>query len=292
MDAVITYVNGLDPVWQESFRTRIGGPSGGKQYRDWGTLRYLLRGIERHLPFVRNVYLVVSGESQVPEWADREQLKTVLHSDIIPERFLPVFSSSAIEMFLHRIPGLDEEFLYLNDDFFPLRDCRPEYFFRGGKASASFHRHILVHGMYKHHCRNCDRVAREAAGLGKALLYRRPQHTCGALLRSVCEELWAREGERINASISPLRREDNFNYYLFSDYAFYTGRTFNRKVSNRHFSTAVATMDKVCSFIEEPSSDFACINDVNMSEDKYQLYRKRLLEAFERAFPEKSRFEL
>ena len=292
MDAVITYVNGLDPKWQESFRTSIGGSSKGKQYRDWGTLRYLLRGIERHLPFVRNVYLVVSGESQVPEWADRAQLKIVLHRDIIPESFLPVFNSSAIEMFLHRIPGLDEEFLYLNDDFFPLRDCKPDYFFREGKAATSFHKHILVHGMYKHHCRNCDRVAREAAGLGPALLYRRPQHTCGALLRSVCEELWAREGERINASISPLRREDNFNYYLFSDYAFYIGRTFNRKVSNRHFSTAVASMDRVCSFIEKPTSDFACINDVNMSEDKYKLYRKHLLEAFDSAFPEKSRFEL
>ena len=274
MDAVITYVDGLDPEWQESYRTSIGGPSKGKQYRDWGTLRYLLRGIERHLPFVRNVYLVV------------------LHRDIIPEEFLPVFSSSAIEMFLHRIPGLDEEFLYLNDDFFPLRDCKPDYFFRDGKAATSFHKHILARGMYKHHCRNCDRVAREAAGLGPAMLYRRPQHTCGALLRSVCEELWAREGERINASISPLRREDNFNYYIFSDYAFYTGRTFNRKVSNRHFSTAVASMDRVCSFLEKPSSDFACINDVDMSEDKFQLYRKRILEAFERAFPEKSRFEL
>ena len=89
-----------------------------------------------------------------------------------------------------------------------------------------------------------------------------------------------------------MRREDNFNYYLFTDYAFYTGRTFDRKVSNRHFSTAVASMDRVCSFLDNPSSDFVCINDVDMSEDKFQLYRKRLLEAFERAFPEKSRFEL
>ena len=51
-------------------------------------------------------------------------------------------------------------------------------------------------------------------------------------------------------------------------------------------------MDRVCSFLDNPSSDFVCINDVDMSEDKFQLYRKRLLEAFERAFPEKSRFEL
>ena len=104
MDAVITYVNGLDPVWRESYETYVGGSSAGKRYRDWGTLKYLLRGIERHLPFIRNVYLVVSGESQVPEWVDRSDLKVVLHRDIIPERFLPVFSPPPIEMFLYRIP--------------------------------------------------------------------------------------------------------------------------------------------------------------------------------------------
>ena len=128
MDAVITYVNGLDPVWQEAYRSRLGEDIKRKHFRDWGTLKYLLRGIEAHLPFVRNVFLVVSGESQVPEWADREGLKIVFHRDIIPAQFLPVFNSTAIEMYLHRIPGLDEEFIYLNDDFFPVRDCRQEYF--------------------------------------------------------------------------------------------------------------------------------------------------------------------
>ncbi|MBO4757132.1 MAG: hypothetical protein J5577_01630 [Bacteroidales bacterium] len=292
MDAVITYVNGLDPVWQEAYCSRLGEDRNGKHFRDWGTLKYLLRGIEKHLPFIRNVYLVVSGESQVPEWADRSNLKIVFHSDIIPGRFLPVFNSTAIEMFLHRIPGLDEEFIYLNDDFFPVRDCRPEYFFRNGKASASFHRHLLASGMYKNHCRNDDRLAREAAGLAPSLLYLRPQHTCGAMLRSVCEELHAKEGKRIEESVSPVRSMANYNYYLFMDYAFHIGRTFPRKVSNRHFSTAVASSRKVCAFIADPKTDFVCINDVNMSEDRFRMFRDSLLEAFNKVFPDKSRFEL
>lgn len=292
MDAVITYVNGLDPVWQGDYRSRVGESMNGKHFRDWDTLKYLLRGIEVHLPFIRNVYLVVYGETQVPQWADREHLKIVFHRDIIPERFLPVFNSAAIEMFLHRIPGLDEEFIYLNDDFFPVRDCRPEYFFRGGRAAASFHRHISASGMYKSHCRNCDRLAREAAGLAPSPLYRRPQHTCGALLRSVCEELFEREGARIEASVTPLRSRDNYNYYLFMDYAFHTGRTFERRVSNKHFSTAVASPSRVCSFIASPSRDFVCINDVNMSEEKFVLFREKLTATFESLYPHKSRFEL
>lgn len=292
MDAVITYVNGLDPAWQEAYASRVGTAINGKHFRDWGTLRYLLRGIETHLPFVRKVYLVVWDESQVPDWADRTTLRIVLHKDIIPGQYLPVFNSTAIEMFLHRIPGLDEEFLYLNDDFFPVRDCRPDYFFRDGRAAGSFHRHLFASGMYKKHCRNSDRLAREAAGLAPSMLYLRPQHTCAALLRSVCEELSEREVKRISGSITPLRSEANFNYYLFCDYSFHTGRTFQRPVSNRHFSTAVASVEKVSRFIARPTADFACINDVNMSEERFLNYREKLLAAFERAFPVKSHFEL
>ena len=84
----------------------------------------------------------------------------------------------------------------------------------------------------------------------------------------------------------------NYNYYLFMDFAFHTGRTFSRKVSNRHFSTAVASADKVCGFIAQPTADFVCINDVNMSEDKFQVFRDRLLETFATVLPAKSRFEL
>ena len=116
MDAVITYVNGLDPVWQSEYSKCVGMETFlEKRFRDWGTLKYLLRGICVNMPFVRNVYLVVSGDTQVPSWVDREQLRIVRHSDIIPSELLPVFNSQAIEMFLHRIEGLDEEFLYFND---------------------------------------------------------------------------------------------------------------------------------------------------------------------------------
>ena len=124
MDAVITYVNGLDPVWQSEYSKCVGMETFlEKRFRDWGTLKYLLLGICVNMPFVRNVYLVVSGDTQVPSWVDREQLRIVRHSDIIPSELLPVFNSQAIEMFLHRIEGLDEEFLYFNDDFLPMLTC-------------------------------------------------------------------------------------------------------------------------------------------------------------------------
>ncbi|MBR0111947.1 MAG: hypothetical protein IJM00_06875, partial [Bacteroidales bacterium] len=116
MDAVITYVNGNDPLWRQDYASVVGGTALTKRYRDFGTLQYLLRGIAKHMPFIRNVYLVVARESQVPAWIDPAQVHVVLHRDILPAAALPTFNSTAIEMFLHRIPGLDEEYLYFNDD--------------------------------------------------------------------------------------------------------------------------------------------------------------------------------
>ena len=55
---------------------------------------------------------------------------------------------------------------------------------------------------------------------------------------------------------------------------------------------AVASLDEITSFLRNPSKTFVCINDVQMSEEKYCNYRKALLEAFDSALPTKSRFEL
>ena len=79
MDIVITYVDGNDPIWKADYEKYTNVPVMQKRFRDWGTLKYLLRGIEVYMPFIRNVYLVVSHQSQVPSWADRDNLKIVLH---------------------------------------------------------------------------------------------------------------------------------------------------------------------------------------------------------------------
>lgn len=292
MDAVVTYVNGSDPQWLEDYRRVADEPLNAKRFRDWGTLRYLLRGIETHMPFVRNVYLVVARPSQVPAWADTSRLKVVLHSDIVPEGLLPLFNGASIEMFLHRIEGLDEEFIYLNDDFFPVRDCRSDYFFRESRSAVAFHRCLLASNMYKYHCKISDDLARQLAHKRPRLTYMRPQHTCLPLLRSVCEEMYGSCEEEILSKVSPLRRMENYNHYLFADYAYYTGRTFRRKVSNRHFSTAVAPIGRVCRFLLHPDRDFVCINDVNMPQERFAAYRDAVVAAFERALPAPSRFEL
>jgi hypothetical protein len=293
MDAVITYVDGNDPVWKQDYEKYTNVPVMQKRFRDWGTLKYLLRGIEKRMPFIRNVYLVVSHPSQVPSWADREHLKIVLHKDIIPEEFLPTFNCNPIEMNLHRIPGLDEEYLYFNDDMFPVGDCSPTDFFRDGKAVIGYYRHFFASNMYKKICRNSDRLAREALGLKPSVFFTRPQHICSPMLKSVCDEVY----EKVNAQIretsaTRTRTEDNLNQYLFLDYMNYKGLVINEKISNKHFSVSVASPESLRSFLQNPTRNLVCINDVHLSEKRYEALRDAILDAFESVFPEKSRYEL
>ena len=293
MDVVITYVDGNDLVWKQDYEKTTNVPVMEKRFRDWGTLKYLLRGIQTKMPFIRNVYLVVSHPSQVPSWADVSQLNIVLHKDIIPQEFLPTFNCNPIEMHLHRIPGLDEEYLYFNDDMFPVGECRSEDFFRNGRPVIGYYRHLFASGMYKKICRNSDRLARRALGLKPSCFFTRPQHICSPMLKSQCEELYAMVKEEIRkTSAARTRTEENLNQYLFLDYMNYKGMVINEKISNKHFSVAVASPESLRDFLHNPTRNMVCINDVHLSESRYEQLRGAILAAFDSTFPEKSRFEI
>lgn len=70
-----------------------------------------------------------------PKWLNINHPKLVLvnHKDYIPEKYLPTFSSHVIELNLHRIKELSDNFVYFNDDTFLTDYCNKEYFFKNGK---------------------------------------------------------------------------------------------------------------------------------------------------------------
>lgn len=291
MDIVITYVNGLDPVWQKDYEKYTNQPVLEKRFRDWGTLRYLFRGIEVNMPFIRKVHLVVSHESQVPEWVNRDKVHVVLHSDIIPVEYLPTFNCNPIEMHLHRIEGLDEEYLYFNDDMFPMLKCKPEDFFRNGKGVIGVSRHWFASNMYRHICRNSDRLARKALGMKQSYSFLRPQHICSPLLRSECEALYVIVKQEVNSSLTRIRTKDDLNQYLFLDYMYLKGKIINKRQSKKHYSVGVVSPQELYKFIIHPTHKLVCINDVQLGEERYRELRSVLLCAFEEAFPQRSGFE-
>ena len=292
MDIVITYVNGLDPVWQSDYEKYTNQPVLEKRFRDWGTLRYLFRGIAENMAFVRKVHLVVSHESQVPEWVNRDEVHIVLHEDIIPAEFLPTFNCNPIEMHLHRIEGLDEEYLYFNDDIFPMLECKKSDFFRDGKCFLGMSHHLFACDMFKRICRNSDQMARRALGLKQRLFFLRPQHICTPMFKSECGEVYSKvPAEIAKTAASRVRDEKNLNQYLFLDYMYLKGKLVKKRLSKKHFSVGIVSGAMLHKFITSPSHKLVCINDVQLSEERYNELRKALLDAFEERFPQKSKYE-
>lgn len=292
MDIVITYVDGLDPVWQKDYEQFTNVPILQKRFRDWGLLPYLMRGIEDNMPFIRKVHLVVSHESQVPKWVNRNEVNIVLHKDIIPKEFLPTFNSNTIEMHLHRIHGLDEEFLYFNDDMYPVGKCKPEDFFRQGKGVIGMSRHLFASGMFKKICRNSDAMARRALRLKMSCFFLRPQHICSPILRSECEYLYDILRDEIRGTISRTRTARNVTQYLFLDYMYLQGKLINERISKRHFSVAIASVKSICRAIESPQRKLICINDVKINDERFLKMHSMIHRAFENRFPQKSKYEL
>ncbi|CAG5927464.1 N-acetylglucosamine-1-phosphotransferase subunits alpha/beta [Menidia menidia] len=105
------------------------------RFEDNEELRYSLRSVEKHAPWVRHIFIVTNG--QIPSWLnlDNPRVTVVSHQDIfLNDSHLPTFSSPAIETHIHRIPGLSQRFIYLNDDVMFGKDVWPDDFYSHSKG--------------------------------------------------------------------------------------------------------------------------------------------------------------
>jgi hypothetical protein len=142
IDAVLTWVDGEDPAHMA--RRRQYDPGFGAagteatRFASRDEIRFSLSALLRFAPWVRCIHIVTDGQTPaiVTElWANdpamRDRVKIVDHKQIYRghEDLLPIFSGRTIETALYRIPGLAENYLYLNDDFFLVRPVQPSDFF-------------------------------------------------------------------------------------------------------------------------------------------------------------------
>lgn len=148
IDAVITWVDGDDPVHRDKLnrhlqalghKPRAAAPT---RFRSIGEIDYCIRSLLKFAPFLRRIHVVT--DAQVPpifqhldelSEADRAKLVLVDHQEIFPAGVdcLPTFSNRSIEAVLHRIPGLAEHYVYLNDDFFLIAPVMPRDWFDEGQ---------------------------------------------------------------------------------------------------------------------------------------------------------------
>jgi len=144
IDAVITWVDGNDPVLRKKREKYLTDPSiagaASTRFASVDEVLYCVLSILKHALFFRKIYIVTDEQTppifevvkkHFPDQLDK--IEIVDHTVIFRgyEKFLPTFNSMTITMQLHNIPGLAEKFVFFNDDFFLVRDVTPEDFFAG-----------------------------------------------------------------------------------------------------------------------------------------------------------------
>lgn len=147
IDAVISWVDGYDPDYQKKLndfckqtslvRSHVIEPTRIQQSNE---IYYCLHGLRRFAPWLRHIYLLTNAQKPrvLDELADNEfakKIKLIDQNELLSRQGIntPVFNSLSVEWLMWHIPDLSNQFLYLNDDFFIIRDVKPEDFFRQGR---------------------------------------------------------------------------------------------------------------------------------------------------------------
>jgi hypothetical protein len=284
IDVVYTWVDGADPEWQRrktlalAENAWVGHVSGqaanDSRYVSRDELRYSLRSLHCFAPWVRRVFLVT--DDQVPSWLDRAhpRLTVVGHREIFGDTGrLPTFNSQAIESRLHRIPGLAEHFLYLNDDVILGRPVTPDLFFTPGGLTKFFASAARVDTAPRG---PADRPADSAAKNNRRLiqetfgrmLTRKMMHTPHPSRRSVIAEIEERFAEQVTATAGhQFRHPDDISLLssLQQYYAYLTGKAAPGRIRYLYTDLASpATPLRLARLLRGRNVDAFCLNDVDV----------------------------
>ncbi|SNY14306.1 stealth family protein [Paractinoplanes atraurantiacus] len=283
VDAVYTWVDGADPAWFERKARALrdngwvaasnGQTANRSRFASRDELRYSLRSLHAFAPWIRHVFLVT--DDQVPAWLDldRADLTVASHREIFGDTGrLPTFNSQAIESRLHRIPGLAEHFLYLNDDVFLGRPVPPEMFFTPGGLTRFFPSGARVDSSPR---RPGDTPANSAGKNNRDLirdtfgrvLTRKMKHTPHPSRRSVLAEIELRFADEVRAtSEHQFRHPDDIALLsgLQQYYAYLTGRAAPGEIEYMYTDLAdPSTPFRLARLLHNRNLDAFCLNDTD-----------------------------
>lgn len=328
IDFVVTWVDGNDPAWQAQKASHDPNATPGDaraiRYREWDNIRYWFRAIEAFTPWVRKVHFVTWGH--VPKFLnlDCPKLRVVKHSDFIPAQYLPTFSSRTIELNMHRIPGLADQFVYFNDDMFILRPMRPEDFFLGGLP-----RDVGILAPYQSDvrksiaaivCNNMEIIntsfSRNKTLRDKPLNWFSPKYrkmvrfTLASLvfpkwftgfwgshfpnnyLKSSFETLWEKEYEALHlTSTHRFREPRDVNHWLIRYWQLASNQFVPRDVDGRRYIPLKNDLSPAVEAITSGKNWMVCLNDREGIDD-FESAKATLQQAFESILPNKSSFEI
>lgn len=267
VDLVVPYVDNRDPVWQKSYMdlTRRKDFLNNSRFDNPDLFEYFLRGVDKFMPWVRKIHLIVSNIEQVPSYINKDKTHIVLHEDIMPESILPTFNSSTIEMFISNIEGLSEHFIYANDDMYPISPMRKSVFFDNeGKPKIVFKNHQVNDDMsfFGKLCLNVYNHTAEAMGHPyDNKTYLRPEHTMAAFVLSHCKDCFLKMKPFIEQDLGPFRNVKQHTQYMYSLYEKFTnGYVFGGPSLKYHALNE--DHDSVIREIKYRASHVLCLNGV------------------------------
>lgn len=327
IDFVITWVDGSDPEWLKD-RNHYAALEQEEidecRFRDWGTLRYWFRGVEKFAPWVNNIFFITCGH--LPKWlnTDHPKLRIIKHSDYIPAEFLPTFNSYVIEYYLYKIPDLSNHFVYFNDDMFLINKVNPGLFFQNGVPrdlgrmtitildgifgtsvlmantiiSENFDKKdVIRHNLFKwfHPTYGkglffnliCSQIRKN-----KFVGFFNP-HLQQAFLKKSFEDVWSNcENNLIRASKNRFRDYGDISFWLFRYWQLASGNfcPYNIMRDGRYFRISNSNYMKVAEYIRRQKGKFICVNDTEGALN-FDIYKTAILSAFKDLLPEKSMFE-
>lgn len=298
IDFVFPTVYQNDFNWQTTYKKvcqRLGKPVNlnSQRFRSWDTEKYIFRGIEKFMPWIRTIHFVVCAPSQVPRWMNTDKVHVVYHKDIIPREYRPTFNSCCIEMFLKNIPGLAEHFIYSNDDLFITEPMKKTDFFRRGYPCLH-HRKVYysdTQNMFRHQCKTgLDMICQDFNVYADGFIWKNT-HSMTPMCKSTLQKVWDLHNVEIKRSISKFREPYNMNQYIYSYYQFLSGQFVDYVPKNLYTCFTDYTLDEICRIIRGGNSGLLCINDAGKN-IKFGLYKQRIIKAWESLLPEKSKYEL
>lgn len=333
IDFVVTWLDSTDEEWQRQFayyKEQCTGRTEAARFRNMNIFRYWFRAVEQYAPWVNKIFLVTNGT--FPKWINDEHPKLVLvkHSDYIPEELLPTFNSRTIELFMHRIKGLSEQFVYFNDDFFLNAPVLPEYYFHDGLPcdcneesmmnvpiynnqdkygiymsilanigvlNANFDRQKTVHQSlrrwYGFHLGKRGLLLSYMLRRSKKFIGFQWRHFEQPFLKSVIEDAWEKAPEQLLASCTKFRGEVSLTPYFFRYWQFATNRFYPvRLYKSIIFNLRLSKLDKVERALHNSKVISLCFNDTaNCPDDEYYIINRELQGLLEKKFPLKSAYE-
>ena len=301
IDIVYLWVDGNDPAWlkkrQPYLKTEINTTG---RYQDNQELKYSLRSIDQHLPWIRKIFIVT--DQQIPPFVDinHPKIEIIDHTTLLPKEILPTFNSSVLDYFVYKIPGLSEHFLYANDDMFVYDDLSPSFFFQEGVPILRMKYNPLIH--YKiqfkklFHLRiNNYRLAIENAYTIFKNKFNRfypitSHHNIDACLKSdyqrIVEEVFA---EELAPSFRNRFRDKTDIQRILIIYYGLVNKTGVLKYVGRKESCRIrvhrSNYDK---YIRKYNPQLFCLNDTEHANDSH---RAQVAPFLEKLFPNKAAFE-